>query len=58
MLKLADSLGVPVDLHVDESGDGGGAGVSLVAKLARQHRIGVPITCSHSCSMSQLSPLA
>ncbi|MCT0248266.1 amidohydrolase family protein [Synechococcus sp. CS-205] len=56
LLKLADSLGVPVDLHVDESGDGGGAAVALVAKLARQHRIGVPITCSHSCSMSQLSP--
>lgn len=55
LLQLADSLGAPVDLHVDESDDGAGAGVALVAKLVRRHRIGVPVTCSHSCSMSQLS---
>ncbi len=54
LLQLADSLGAPVDLHVDESGEGGGAGVALVARLVRRHRIGVPVTCSHSCSMSQL----
>lgn len=55
LLRLADSLGAAVDLHVDESGEGGGAGVALVARLVRRHRIGVPVTCSHSCSMSQLS---
>ncbi|MCX5932824.1 MAG: amidohydrolase family protein [Cyanobacteria bacterium] len=54
LLQLADGLGAPVDLHVDESGEVGGAGVAMVARLVRRHRIGVPVTCSHSCSMSQL----
>ncbi len=56
LLQLADTLGCGVDLHVDESGAGGGAGVALVARLVREHRIAVPVSCSHSCSMSQLSP--
>jgi cytosine deaminase len=56
VLPLADTLGCAVDLHVDESAEGGGAGVALVARLVREHRIGIPITCSHSCSMSQLPP--
>jgi cytosine deaminase len=56
LLRLADGLGCSVDLHVDESAGGGGAGVSLVARLVRQHRIAVPVTCSHACGMSQLAP--
>lgn len=56
LLRLADGLGCGVDLHVDESTGGGGAGVSLVARLVRQHRIAIPVTCSHACGMSQLAP--
>ncbi|MCT0202662.1 amidohydrolase family protein [Synechococcus sp. CS-602] len=58
LLRLADELGCGVDLHVDESsGEGGsaGAGVALVARLVREQRIAIPVTCSHSASMSQLS---
>ena len=54
LLRLADGLGCGVDLHVDESAAGGGAGVALVAQLVRQQRIAIPVTCSHSCSMSLL----
>lgn len=54
LLRLADGLGCGVDLHIDESADGGGAGVALAARLVIEHRIGVPVCCSHSCSMSQL----
>ena len=54
LLRLADGQGCGVDLHVDESATGGGAGVALVARLVRQERIAVPVTCSHSCSMSLL----
>ncbi len=56
LLRLADGLGCGVDLHVDESASGGGAGVALTARLVREHRIAVPVTCSHACSMSQLPP--
>ncbi|WP_259702945.1 amidohydrolase family protein [Synechococcus sp. CS-1324] len=54
LLRLADGLGCGVDLHVDESAAGGGAGVALVAELVRHQRIAIPVTCSHSCSMSLL----
>jgi cytosine/creatinine deaminase len=54
LLRLADGLGCGVDLHVDESAAGGGAGVALVARLVRQQRCAIPVTCSHSCSMSLL----
>ena len=54
LLRLADGLGCGVDLHVDESAAGGGSGVALVARLVRQERTAIPVTCSHSCSMSLL----
>ncbi len=54
LLRLAGRLGCAVDLHVDESVEGQGRGVALVRDLLLEHRIDVPVTCSHACSMGLL----
>ncbi len=55
LLRLAERLGCGVDLHVDESAQDHGRGVALVSDLLLEHRIEVPLTCSHSSSMGLLA---
>jgi cytosine deaminase len=55
MLRLAEGLGCGVDLHVDESAEDHGQGVALVSDLLLEHRIEVPLTCSHASSMGLLA---
>jgi cytosine deaminase len=55
LLSLAGRLGCGIDLHVDESAEGHGRGVALVSELLLEHRIDVPVTCSHACSMGLLA---
>ena len=54
LLRLAERHGCGVDLHVDESAGGQGRGVALVSALRLEHRIQVPLTCSHASSMGLL----
>ncbi|WP_216900989.1 amidohydrolase family protein [Synechococcus sp. CCY 9618] len=54
LLRLAERHGCGVDLHVDESVEDHGRGVALVSGLLLEHRIAVPLTCSHASSMGLL----
>jgi cytosine deaminase len=54
LLRLAERHGCGIDLHVDESDSQPGHGVGLVCRLRREHRIEVPLTCSHAASMGLL----
>ena len=56
LLRLAERLGCPVDLHVDEGAAAPGAGVALLTGLIERQGCGVPVTCSHASSMG-LMPL-
>lgn len=58
LLRLAERFGCGVDLHIDESAGGGGRGVALVSRLLLEHRIDVPLTCSHATSMALLADRA
>ena len=55
LLRLAERLGCGVDLHVDESAQDHGQGVALVSDMLLEHRIEVPLTCSHASSMGLLA---
>jgi len=54
LLRLAERLGCPVDLHVDEGSAAPGAGVALLTSLIERQGCGVPVTCSHASSMGLL----
>lgn len=54
LLRLAERLGLGVDLHVDESDAQPGRGVELVARTVIEQRLAVPITCSHASSLGLL----
>jgi cytosine deaminase len=56
VLRLAERLGCPVDLHVDEGSAAPGAGMALLTGLIERQGCGVPVTCSHASSMG-LMPL-
>lgn len=51
LLRLAERLGLGVDLHVDESDSQPGRGVALLARTVIEQRLAVPITCSHASSL-------
>eukprot|EP00457_Paulinella_chromatophora_P007136 gb/GEZN01007156.1/.p1 GENE.gb/GEZN01007156.1/~~gb/GEZN01007156.1/.p1 ORF type:complete len:323 (+),score=-19.52 gb/GEZN01007156.1/:344-1312(+) len=53
-LKLAQSFGCSVDLHVDEGNIALGHGVNLITRLMEKYNFDVSITCSHSSSMGLL----
>lgn len=54
LLRLAERLGMGVDLHVDESDVQPGRGVELVARTVIEQRLALPITCSHASSLGLL----
>lgn len=54
LLRLADQHGCSIDLHIDEASDQPGRGLRLLTALLRQHRIQVPLVCSHASSMALL----
>ena len=58
LLRLAERHGCAIDLHIDEASDQPGRGLRLLTTLLRQHRIRVPLVCSHASSMALLSPRA
>ena len=58
LLRLAERHGCGIDLHIDEASDQPGRGLRLLTALLRQHRIRVPLVCSHASSMALLSPRA
>jgi len=58
LLRLAERHGCGIDLHIDEASDQPGRGVQLLTSLLRQHRIQVPLVCSHASSMALLSDRA
>lgn len=58
LLRLAERHGCGIDLHIDEASDQPGRGLRLLTGLLRQHRIRVPLVCSHASSMALLSPRA
>ena len=51
LLCLAERLGCPVDLHIDESDEAPGRGCALLSRMLRRHRVVLPLTCSHASSM-------
>ena len=55
MLILADKLQCGVDLHIDESIKNPGAGLNQLIRVLEDSELKIPITCSHSSSMSLLS---
>jgi len=55
LLRLAERLGVGVDLHVDESDSQPGRGVALIARTLSAQRLALPLTCSHASSMGLLA---
>jgi cytosine deaminase len=54
LLRLAERFGCAIDLHIDEGVTQPGRGVRLVSRLMREHRIAVPLICSHAASMALL----
>ena len=54
LLRLAERHGCGVDLHVDESSHLPGRGVRMLLGLQQQHRLAVPLVCSHASSMGLL----
>jgi cytosine deaminase len=58
LLRLAERHGCAIDLHIDEASDQPGRGLRLLTTLLGQHRIQVPLVCSHASSMALLSPRA
>lgn len=58
LLRLAERHGCGIDLHIDEASDQPGRGLRLLTALLHQHRIRVPLVCSHASSMALLSERA
>ncbi len=56
LFKLANELGCPVDLHIDESAEEPCAGLKEVIYVLDRMNINVPISCSHLSSMGLLKP--
>lgn len=54
--EVAAEMGLPIDLHVDESTDPGVLTLPDVAAYARQHRH--PVTAAHCVSLGSLPPAA
>ena len=54
MLRLADRLGCPIDLHIDEADHAPGQGVRQLLDVLERNPVAVPITCSHASSLSLL----
>lgn len=54
LLRLADRLGLAIDLHIDESDSQPGRGLLLLLRELRRTPVSVPITCSHCSSLSLL----
>ncbi|MEY2644548.1 MAG: hypothetical protein RLZZ611_1197 [Cyanobacteriota bacterium] len=54
LLDLAEHHGLAIDLHIDESDDQPGRGMALLLRELRRTPVSVPITCSHSSSLSLL----
>ena len=54
MIRLADSLGCGIDIHVDESQVQPAVGLKLLLKVLDDLKIDIPITCSHLSSMALL----
>jgi len=58
LLRLAERHGCGIDLHIDEASDQPGRGLRLLTALLREHRIQVPLVCSHASSMALLGERA
>ena len=56
LLALAERLGCPVDLHIDEASEHPAAGVRQLLRVLSTMEVSVPITCSHASSLSLLNP--
>ena len=54
MLTLANKLQCPIDLHIDESDKYPAAGLKVLVDVLDNNDVNIPITCSHSSSMSLL----
>lgn len=55
-LQLAQHLGCPLDLHLDESDSRPARGLMALLGCLDRHPLAVPITCSHSTSLSLAAP--
>ncbi|MEI7664569.1 MAG: amidohydrolase family protein [Synechococcaceae cyanobacterium ELA263] len=55
LLRLAERLGCPVDLHIDEGSGDPGRGVAMVSRLMLEMGSAVPLVCSHASSMALLA---
>ena len=55
MLILANKLGCAVDIHIDEAQNYPAAGLRELINVLDEMKLDVPITCSHSSSMSLLN---
>ena len=58
LIRIANQIGCGIDLHIDESDLFPGAGLKLLIKALNKIELKVPLTCSHSSSMSLLAPKA
>lgn len=56
MLDIASERGLPIDLHVDESGDPEARTLLAVAKGVLRKQFSLPVNCGHCCSLSILPP--
>jgi cytosine deaminase len=56
LFTLAARHRLPVDLHVDESGDPAAATLALVARAAIRHRLQGRVVCGHCCSLAVQAP--
>lgn len=55
-LRLAQQLGCPLDLHLDESDSRPARGLVALLRCLDRQPLAVPITCSHATSLSLAAP--
>jgi cytosine deaminase len=56
LFRIAKERKLPVDLHVDESGNPEAQTLKAVAQAVLRHEFPHRVTCGHCCSLSVLSP--
>ena len=54
LLELANQLGCPVDLHIDEASSHPAAGMRQLLRVMESMEVSVPVTCSHASSLALL----
>lgn len=58
LFAVAQTWGLPLDLHVDESNNPQDRSLLAIAQAKLRHHFSLPVTCGHCCSLSLQSPPA